>query len=155
MSNSEAGSPTLFWYRICGGNVYAYVSLIKKKCLQIWTWDYKVCKFCFSRERTYSAAKNTFGISLGRDNASSGCQWLSSSLWENTGWKQLQKRLYFGSQSRKGWPSIMGKSWQGEQEVSSHSSFPIRKQKGRISMILPSPFLFHLESCPKSLSSLS
>ena len=29
-----------------------HVSLIKKKCLQIWTWDYKDCKFCFSRERT-------------------------------------------------------------------------------------------------------
>lgn len=132
MSNSEAGSPTLFWYRICVGNVYMHVRLIKKKCLQIWTWDYKECKFCSSRERTYSAIKNTFGISLGRDKASSECQWLSSSLGERTEWKQLQRRIYFGSQSRKGWSSIMGKSWQGEQEVSSNSSFPITKQKRMI-----------------------
>lgn len=147
MSNSEAGSPTLFWYRICVGNVYMHVSLIKKKCLQIWTCNYKECKFCFSRERTYSAIKNTFGISLGRDKASSGCQWLSSSLGEKTEWKQLQRRIYFGSQSRKGWSSIMGKSWQGEQEVSSHSSFPIRKQKGMISygslfpLFIPAPWV--------------
>lgn len=29
-----------------------HVNLIKKKYLQIWTWDYKDCKFCFSLERT-------------------------------------------------------------------------------------------------------